>query len=169
MMGILNSLSSEQAESSESLSSGCSSTSYSGILPLPLSNIGLGYDEISSRGGSFGPISSVELGSSFGGGLGRISSSDLAFNSSSIGSDGVASGLYQDAESSKTTSQLIRTARVEGLKHFYAFFTDEYPMRIHTSDFASGFSRFSFGMRTFAMLLNTLRCERIGFLPTRIP
>ena len=92
----------------------------------------------------------------------------MAFNSSSIGSDGVASGLYQDADSSKTTSRLIRTARVEGLKHLYAFFADKYPMRIHSSDFASGFSQLSFGMRTFAMLPNTLRCERMGFLPTKI-
>ena len=113
----------------------------------------------SSRGGSCGPISSIELGLSFGGGLGRFLLSELAFNSSSIGSDGVVSGLYQDADSSKTTSRLIRTARVKGLKHLYAFFADKYPIRIHSSDIASGFSRFSFGMRTSAMLPNTLRCK----------
>ena len=167
MMGTPNSPSSERAESSESRSSGSSSTSYSGIFPLPLSNVGLGRGVFSSRGGSCGPISSVELGLSFGGGLGRVSSSELAFNSSSIGSDGVASGLYQDADSSKTTSRLIRIARVEGLKQLYALFVDKYPMRIHSSDVASDFSRLSFGMRTFAMLPNTLRCERMGFLPTR--
>ena len=66
MMGTPNSLSSEGAESSELLSSGWTSTSYSGILPLPLSNFGLGRDVLSSRGGSCGPISSVELGLSFG-------------------------------------------------------------------------------------------------------
>ena len=90
MMGTPNSLSSERAESSELLSSGWTSTSYSGILPLPLSDFGLGRDVLSSRGGSCGPISSIELGSSFCGGLGRASSSELAFNTSSIGSDGVA-------------------------------------------------------------------------------
>mgnify|MGYP006973851283 CR=1 FL=1 len=41
-------------------------------------------------------------------------------------------------------------------------------MRIYFSDFTSNFSRFSFGMRTFAMLPNILRCERIDFLPTKI-
>ena len=126
-----NSLSSEGAESSELLMSGWTSTSYSGILPLPWSDFGLSYDVFSSRGGSCGPISSIELGLSFGGGLGQFSSSELAFNSSSIRSDGVASGLYQDADLSKTTSRLIRTARVKGLKHLYAFFADKYPMRIH--------------------------------------
>ena len=155
MMGTPNSLSSERAESSELLSSGWTSTSYSGILLLPLSDFGLGRNVLSSRGGSCGTISSVELGFSFCGGLGRVSSSELAFNTSSIGSDGVASGLYQDADSSKMTSRLTRTTRVEGLKHLYAFSVDEYPTRIHSSDFASGFSRSSFGMRTFAMGFRT--------------
>ena len=168
MMGTPNSLSSEPAESSESLSLGRTLTSYSGILPLPLSDFGLGRDVFSSRGGSCGPISSVDLGLSICGGLGRVSSSELTLNSSSIGSDGVGLGLYQDADSSKTTSRLILTARVEGLKHLYAFFVDEYPMRIHFSDIMLGFSRYVFWMRIFPMPPNTLRCERIGFLPMRI-
>ena len=52
MMGTSNSLSSERAESSELLSSGWTSTSYSGILPLPLSDFGLGRDVFSSCRGS---------------------------------------------------------------------------------------------------------------------
>ena len=73
MMGTPNSLSSDGAESSELLPSGWTTTSYSGILPFPLSDFGLGHDMLSSRGGSCGPISSIELGLSFGGGLGRVS------------------------------------------------------------------------------------------------
>ena len=157
MMGTPNSLSSERADTSESLSSGWSA-SYSGILPLPLSGFGLGRDVLSSHEGSCGPLSLVELGFSFGRGFGRMS----------IGLDGVASGLYEDADSSKMTSRLTQTARAEGLKHLYAFFADVYPIRIHFTDFASNFSWFSFGMHTFAMLPNTLRCKRIGFLPMRI-
>ena len=80
MMGKPNSLSSERAESSVLLLFGWTSTSYSSILPLPLSDFGLGYDVLSSHGGSCGPISSVELGLTFGSGLGRISFSDFAFN-----------------------------------------------------------------------------------------
>ena len=114
MMGTPNSLSSERADISESLSSRWS-TSYSGILPLPLSNFELGCDVLSSREGSCEPHSLVELGLSFGRGLGRISSSELAFNSSSIGSDGVASGLYQDADSSQTTYPNCAGRRVEAL------------------------------------------------------
>ena len=48
-----------------------------GIFPLPLSDFGLGRDVFSSRGGSCRPSSSVELGLSFGGGLGRVSSSEF--------------------------------------------------------------------------------------------
>ena len=75
MMGTPNSQSNERAESSESRSSGSSSTSCSGIFPLPLSDVGLGRDVLSSRGGSCGPISSVELGLSFGRGRRRLSRS----------------------------------------------------------------------------------------------
>ena len=125
IMGTPNSLSSERAESFESQSAGCSSNSYSGIFPLPLSYFGLDRDVFISRGGSCGPITPVELGLSFGGELGRVLSSELGFNSSSIGSDGVASGLYQDTDLSKMTSRLTRTTRVEGLKHMYTFSADE--------------------------------------------
>ena len=136
---------------------------------MPLSDFGLGRHVLSSREGSCGPLSSVELRLSFGRGLGRISSSELAFNSSLIGSDGVESGeSYHDADLSKTTSRLTQTAQVEGVKHLNGFFSNDYPMIIHFSDFASNFSRFSFGMRTFTIIPNTLRCERIDFLPTKI-
>ena len=74
--------------------------------------------------GSCGPFSSVELGLVLGKGFGRISSSEVAFNSSSIGLHEVTLCLYQDADSSKTTSRLTQTAQVEGLKHLYAFFAD---------------------------------------------
>ena len=59
MMGTPNSLSDELADTSKSLSLGWSS-SYSGILPLPLSGFGLRRDLLSSHGGSFGPLSLVE-------------------------------------------------------------------------------------------------------------
>ena len=68
MMATPNSLSNEGADTFESLS-------YLGILPLPLSDFGLGRDVLSSCGDSFGPLSLVELGLSFGRGLCRISSS----------------------------------------------------------------------------------------------
>ena len=96
MMGTPNSLSSEGAKTFESLLSGWS-TSYSGILPLRLSDFGLGGDVLSSREGSCGQVSLVELVLSFRRGLGQI----LTFNSSSIVLDGVESGLYQDVDSSK--------------------------------------------------------------------
>ena len=70
MMGTPNSLSNERADTSESLTSGWTSTSYSSILRLPLSNFGLGCDVFSSREGSCGPLSSVGLGLSFRRGLG---------------------------------------------------------------------------------------------------
>ena len=111
------------------------------------------------------PVFSVELGLSFG--IDPVVL-EMEFNSSSIGSDGVASSLYQDAYLSKTTSRLTRTVWVEMLKHLYAFFADEYPIRRHSFDFMSGFSRISFGMRTFAMVPKTFRWERMGFLPTKI-
>ena len=135
---------------------------------LPLSDLAPCWDVLGTLEASCGPLSWIELGLFFGKGLGWMSSSILTSNSSSFGPDGVESGSYQDADSSKTTSRLTRTARVKGLKHLYAFCLDNYHMRIHFSDFASNFCRFSFGMRTFAMLPNTLRCERIDFLPTRI-
>ena len=94
--------------------------------------------------GSCGPLSSVELGLSFGKGFGWIASFILT-NSLLVGPDGVKSSLYQDVDSSKVKSRLTRTARVDGLKHLYAFFLDKYPMRIHLFDFASNFSRFAFG------------------------
>ena len=137
-------LASERADASESLPSGWSS-SYSGILPLPLSDFELGRDVLSSREGSCGPLSCAELGLSFGRGFGRISSSEMAFNSSSIGLDRVESSSYHDADSSITMSRLTWTARVQRLKDLYA-------MRIHFSDFVSSFSRFAFGMRTLAMV-----------------
>mgnify|MGYP006889250268 CR=1 FL=1 len=56
--------------------------------------------------GFCGPINSVELGLSFGNGFGRISSYVLTSNSSLVGPVGVESGLYQDANSLKTTSRL---------------------------------------------------------------
>ena len=140
MMGTPNSLSSERADASESLPSGWS-TSYSGILPLPLFDFELGRDMLSSREGSCGPLSCAELGLSFGRGLGRISTFEMEFYFSFIGLDGVESISYHDVDSSKTTSRLTRTARVEGLKNLYAFLWDDYPTRIHFSDFASNFSR----------------------------
>ena len=41
--------------------------------------------------------------------------SELTSNSSSVRLDGDESGSYHDADSSKTTSRLTRTAWVEGL------------------------------------------------------
>ena len=119
MMGTPNSLSSERAESSELLSSGWTSTSYSGILPLPLSDFGLVRDVLSSRGGSCGPINSVELGLSFCGGLGRVSSSELAFNTSSIGSDGVAILRCRFVKNDVATYPNHAGRRVEALVCFF--------------------------------------------------
>ena len=147
MMGTPNSLSSERADASESLPLGWS-TSYLGILPLPLFDLERGRDVLSSGEGSCGPLSCAELGLSFGRGLGRISTFEMEFYFSFIGLDGVESISYHDIDSSKTTSRLTRTARVEGLKNLYAFLWDDYPTRIHFSDFASNFSR----------LVNVLNC-----------
>ena len=61
MMGTPNSLSSERADTFESLSSGWS-TSCSGILPLPLSDFRFGRDVLWSLEGLCGSLSSVELG-----------------------------------------------------------------------------------------------------------
>ena len=74
-----------------------------------------------------------------------MSSYILTSNPSSVGTDGVESGSYHDADSSKTMSLLTQTARVEGLKHLYPFCLDEYPMRIHLSDFASSLCFFRLG------------------------
>ena len=51
-----------------------------------------------------GPLIMFELGLSLGTSLGRMSSSEMMSNSSSVGLDGAESGSYHDADSSKTTS-----------------------------------------------------------------
>ena len=99
---------------------------------LPLSDLAPCWDVLGTLEASCGPLSWIELGLFFGKGLGWMSSSILTSNSSSVGPDGVESGSYHDADLSKTASRLTQTAWVEGFKHLYAFFTNEYPMRIHS-------------------------------------
>ena len=118
---------------------------------------------LSGLGGCCVPLIMVELGLSRGTSCGRISSSKLASNSSSVSLDGAESGSYHDVVSSKITSRLTRTTWIERLKHLYPFCSNEYPMRMHFSAFGSRVCRFSFGTWTYAMLPNTGRCVKVGY------
>ena len=118
IMGTSNSPSSERADTSESLSSGYS-TSYSGILPLPLSkSAGWSRNECVPR-------------------WRFITDSILTYLNWTCG-------------------------RVEAL---VSLFSDEYPTKMHFLDFMSSFCLFLVERWTYAMLPNTLRCDRVGLFP----
>ena len=129
-----------------SLSSECThsfpfESSNSNILAFPLSDFGLGINVLWSLGGSSDPLNLVETGLSSGVSLSQSCSSDSMSRSASISSDGAESTVYQDVDSSNTTSLLTRTFLVEELKHLfiYPFCSSEYPTRIHFSDLGSSF------------------------------
>ena len=152
--------------SSEWVYSFPSESSYSGILALPLVSIfGLGHNVLWSLGGSCGPLNLVEIGLSSYVNLGWSFSSASVLNSVSTVPDGVDSTIYQDANSSNTTSLLTRTFLVEGLKHLYPFCSSEYPMSMHFSDLRSSFYRRSSKICTYAIEPNILTWDRSGFFP----
>ena len=97
----------------DSLSSNWSS-SYSGILALPLSIFVLGRDVLWSLGVSCGPLILVVIGLSSNICLSWSPSSMLSRSFINV-SEGFSSGSYHGVDSSKTTSLLTRTFRVEGL------------------------------------------------------
>jgi len=76
----------------------------------------------------------------------------------------IFNGEYQLAISSNTTFLPTCNFRVEGLKHLYPFYFEEYPMKIHFLAFGSSFDLFSLRTCMYAMQPNTLRCETSGFL-----
>ena len=128
-------------------------SSYSGILTFPLFDPTHVQGVLWLFGGSCGSLVIDELGLSLVIGFGRMSTSKLIL------------GSYHDVDSSKTTSRLTRTFRVEGLKHLYPFCSSEYPARIHFFDLGFSFCCFSLGLCTYAIEPNILTWDRSGSLP----
>ena len=96
-----------------------SKSSYSSILVFPLSDLGLGRDMFWSLGVSCGPLKLVEIELSSDGSLNSIILLRIYVK---ISFDWVGWSwidLYQDANSSNTTSLLTCTFLVEGLMHSY--------------------------------------------------